>query len=374
MWAARSAPGRGPPAALISGDGLPLLKKWLLLCGSILFALLIGEVGLRLRYPGLPSLSPLEESPMEVKYFQWSDYPPMKEDRDLSLSCREQSYVVEPGSVREMSFGEGEGPPLKLWVAGDSVTMGYGVPRGTEFGSLLAGRLAKLTGGQVVLRNLGINGAGFCAVLRRLNENVRSDGAPDVVVLTLFADDLEDRAMVAVKSRLVAFPDRVDSTPIRLLVSNSYVANLIWYGISAQQEKQRTTRRYIDDKGQALFKDSVTYMRDRLKEQGTVLVTVLLSPAGLHFCADEPVPGSRCAWLGPDMDLIARLLKESEIPFVDLRHVWEDKPTMIIHEELGRMRRGLELGVHPDEKGHQVLADEMWPAVEEGLLKRSLAE
>lgn len=347
-------------------------KPWLLALVSTLLAVALGEGLLRLRYDALPSLAPLESSDLEIRQFDWSDYPPMKENRDTSPTCREQSYLVRRDGVEDVRFGPEGGTPLRLWVAGDSVTMGYGVGRGESFGSLLGARLAASAGVPVVVRNLGINGAGFCAVLRRLNENVGADGAPDVVVLTLFADDLEDRALVGVQKRLVALPDRVESGLGRLLVSHSYLANLAWYAVVAGQQEQVEAHRYIDAQGQVLFKDSVRFMQERLKAQGTALVTVLLAPAGLHLCAPSPPEGSRCQWLGPDMDLMAKLLGELGLPFLDLRRVWEGRETLVIAEELDRMKRGLELGIHPDARGHAVLAEVMWPKVEEALLTRTL--
>lgn len=339
---------------------------------AIAVALCLSEGLLRLRYPTLPSLAPLEEAELQVRAFDWSDYPPMKDRRDTSTTCREQSYLVPKGEIQERRYGSGEGAALKLWVAGDSVTMGYGVPPERAFGALLGQRLAEASGLPVVVRNLGINGAGFCAILRRLNENARANGAPDVVVLTLFADDLEDRALVGVSTRLVALPDRVEGPVARALVSESYLANLLWYGLLAQRMEASEARRFIDPGGQALFKDSIRYAHQRLEADGAAVVTALLAPAGLHLCEESPPEGSRCAWLGPDMDLMAEMLRAEGVSFVDLRHLWEGKPTMVLPRELERMQQGLELGIHPDEAGHQVLADALWPAVEGALLSRDL--
>lgn len=352
------------------GRELLVRKSLLLALVSTLLTLFLGEMIVRQIYPELPSLAPLEASDMKVKYFQWSDYPPMKDRRDLSATCRESSYLIKKDGTSEKRYGPEEGQALKLWVAGDSVTMGFGVEAGSDYGNLLGKRLVEATGLPVIVRNLGINGAGFCGVLKRLNENVGVDGAPDIVVIGLFADDLEERALVSAQEKLVAFPDRVENPLGRLLVSQSYMANLGWYAFMAQRSQQTDTKRYIDEKGQALFKDSMSHMAQLLDKNRTAMITALLAPAGLHLCAEDPEENSRCRWLGPDLDLMANLLDELKIPTVNLKDVWKDKPTMVISEELDRMNRGLELGVHPDERGHAVLADALWPAVEAALINR----
>ena len=52
------------------------------------------------------------------------------------------------------------------------------------------------------------------------------------------------------------------------------------------------------------------------------------------------------------LDLMATLLDEVSLPFVDLRTVWADHPSEAIADE-----RGQELEIHPDAAGHAVLAE-----------------
>jgi len=344
--------------------GNTLRGRVVMLLISAALALMLTELGLRLLYPTLPSLSPLVNSSMEVAAFDWTDFPPQKSPRELDASCLEGSYIRPREPLRETRYGPDDGVPVRLWVAGDSVALGFGVGAGEDYGSLLATKLAEATTRPVLLRNLAMNGAGFCAVTRRLDEHLASGEAPDLVLLGFFGDDLEDRAVVAVHERPVAFPDRARPAPLRPLVSHSYVANLVWYGFVARSGGRTVGDRYIDAAGQQLFQASLAHVTERVQGTGGRLVVSLLPPAGLHLCPASTPEGSRCQWLGKDLDLLAELIGAHELAFVDLRGLWSGRPAMIVEEEHQRMREGRELAIHPNPQGHALIAQRLWPTVQ----------
>jgi len=339
-----------------------LRRNILLAVVFTIFGLLVAEGILRLVYPQLPSLAALEESDLVMHEFRPSDSWPETSQEAWRFFCGEDSFLAwnGPGEVR---YGADEGEALRVWFAGDSVTAGVGVHSSESFPALLGGRLAEATGRPILMRNLGIPGAGFCPVLMQLYEHIRVYGYPDLVVIGFFADDLEDRRMVNAGGRLVAFPARVPNAVLRTLVSHSYLVNLAWYaGISRGDDHGSP---FLGEENALRFSQAVPMMVNQLALNDTAVVVAVLAPTGLHFCQPAQNEDSRCSALGPAMDRIAALLGQAEIPFVDLRELWIGKKLMVVPHERN-VRRG-ETGVHPDSAGHHEISEAMWPAIEQAL-------
>ncbi len=306
--------------------------------------LFLGEGALRAHYPALPSVAALHDSDYEVHRFDsgGGDY-----------AC---STDLAPAGTRDLLVGSGD-ETRELWIVGDSVAYGQGVSAEQVYGVQLAERLADSHGVSVVVRNFGMPGAGACGVLSRLEQQLDAGARPDLVLLGLFADDLEDRALVSVQGRPVAFPDRVDDAWTRALVSQSYFANLAWFsGVMGEVEVHH---RFIEPAARADFQIRMRTLVDRIEDAGGATVVSLTEPVGILRCVVPPEPGSRCDWMPDDLDLMADLLVAAEVPAVDLRGLWNADPRLMIHHE-----RPAALPIHPNALGHARMAEALWPALD----------
>jgi hypothetical protein len=333
------------------------------------------ELGLRLWWPTLPSLAPLAT----VQSVPAGALPAEERDR---LSCRQppggelhhQPWTARIGATETARMAQTAA--LRLWVAGDSVAQGAGVAQGQSFAALLAGQLALDQGRAVELWNLGIQGAAYCNSLVDLH--LRLDLAcpgvecPDAVVLQLFADDLERRDSYTVQGQVIAFPWRVRQPALRALVSHSYTANLVWSQARARLGGP-VPRRGVDAAEQVRFRTALRALGERLEALSVAWVLTLLPPAGLPRCEDPSFALSvaDCGWMTQDMDLMAGMLDQEGLPWVDLRSVWRDAPDVTLeHERLDLDRRG-RLPVHPDAAGHALLARSLGPALGAALQARA---
>jgi len=345
----------------------PRGRKALLVAGGLLVGLGLTEGALRQVYTDLPSVANLGDTPYRVSPFEVRGM--MSRRRDADLRCKESTYIdVErnrPGikdadRVTRKTFSKASPKkPLQLLVVGDSVTAGMGVASGQAFGFHLAGRLAAGSGRSVELTNLGMPGAGYCALLRRAHAALDRK-KPGVVVLALFADDLEDRAMMAAYGKPVLFHDRLDSAWLQALVSRSYLANLIWFTLEISAPRRQ--RRFIDDRGRASFQRSMAGLHRRMLQQGGRLLVVMLAPVGFPRCPQPALPHSRCDWMSRDMALMLELLRAKKIPLLDLRDLWHRVPSRAVGRE--RSMRESWLAIHPDKDGHRAVAEAILPAVQ----------
>jgi len=256
--------------------------------------------------------------------------------------------------------GKGPGEARSLWVTGDSVAKGFGVAEKDGVAARLGRHLSGHLGAKVQVRNLAINGAGFCLYMSHLLTRLEEGPAPDALVLLLFADDLEHRAMMAVGDGVVAFPDRIESPAGRALAENSYLANLTWM-VSLMANQGKVPQRFIGSRGRKIFVGTMKLLVQQVQMARIPLVTALVAPTGLHLCPKDPPPASRCRWLDKDMTLMAALLTEAGVPFLDLRELWKGKNNkLILADELERMRQSPEIAVHPSSEGHELLAKKIW--------------
>lgn len=337
----------------------PLLLIARLAVGALAFisALLAAEGLLRLAYPTLPSLSALAERPELVGRFKVEAGHRFGDDRSCELA------IEEPFGQDEavVAASRPDAPARTLWFAGDSITAAMGVGRERGWPRLLAARVGAKTGGAVLLRDLSLPGLGYCAVLRRVHSEL-AFGSPDVVVIGLFADDLEDRALLSHQGRLVGLPHTIRQPTVRYWARRSYLANLLWFSTSS---RPGGAVRFIDGPGRAAFQRNLVRGVRAVEAAGAEALLVLIPAVGAERCAPEHTAETthRCSWLPSDLDVMADLLDEVGLPYADLRRVWVAHPSEAIVEE-----RGQELEVHPDAAGHQVLSDAVFDAAEALLL------
>ncbi len=344
----------------------PRARKALLAAGGLVLGLCLTEGALRLGYADLPSQAALQGTPYRVYPFEVRGMAARR--RDTDLRCKEASYIDaernRPGikdrdRVTTRTYARGPSRrPLSLWVLGDSITAGMGLESGKSFGFHLAARLSAAAGRTVELTNMGMPGAGYCAVLRRAHAAL-DKRKPGLVVLAFFADDLEDRAMMAGYARPVLFHDRLNSPALQAAVSRSYLANLVWYVLELQAPRRQ--RRFIDEKGQASFGAGVAGLHRRVQQEGGDVLAGLLAPVGSPSCPSPAPPHSRCDWMARDLAVMKRLLRAAGVPLLDLSDLWREVPTQPVARE--RALAESWLAIHPDAAGHRALAEALLPAV-----------
>jgi len=330
-----------------------VLGRLLLVGGGLILALLITEAALRVIYADLPSLDALSQDPdWELRRMKRASFIRPETDPG-DRRCLGSSYIAGSQGVEifETSFGPASAAPFSLWIFGDSLARGYGVKKGQGLGSLLGKRLAGHLGARVTVRNLGINGGGFCETFTRMQIALDGGGVPDAVVVLFFSDDLNHRVLMAIEDRPMGFPDRARSRAARYLAQRSYVANLAWYA-SVIHGHQPQVEAFVQKSTRDLFVGAVTRMRQRLSRLGAPMIIALTVPAGLHLCPGEP----KCLLDWREAALIARLLRRADAPFVDLRKIWSGRPSMVIPRE-----RHMLIGIHPDAQGHRAMAETVWP-------------
>ena len=343
-------------------------RKALLVAGGLLLGLGLAEAAVRLIYIDLPSVANLRGTEYEVHPFEVRGM--LSRRRDPDLRCKETTYIDternRPGikdadRVTTKTYGKPSlADSLRLWVIGDSMVAGMGLKTGQAFGFHLAGRLATIAGRTVELLNLGMPGAGYCALLRRAHATL-DEQKPGLLLVALFADDLEDRAMMEVHGKPVLFHDRLDEAWLQALVSRSYLANLIWFAVETRTT--RSQRRFIDAKGQASFGRGMAGLRRRVTEEGGRLLVVILSPVGFSTCPSPAAPHSRCDWMARDIALMSRLLRAEDVPLLDLTDLWHRVPAKAVPRE--RFMAETWRGIHPDADGHRAIAEQVLSSVAE---------
>lgn len=305
------------------------LQRVVLVCVSLVLGLAVAEGGLRAVYPTLPSKAGL------AGQVGW-------QEGDAIQRCDARGLVrVEPP------------PPTpsgrRLLVTGDSLAVGFGVPTERRFGALLARKLGM---SEV---NSALAGGTACVTLD-LTLAALARAHADLAVVALFADDLMEAPRFSVNGRPVAFPDTVRTPWLRALVSRSYAANTVWWGIeSVFFDRPRSLAR--DPSTVAALLAALAELREAAAHAGTPVVLTLLPPAGLPSCGTAKGEEGVCA-LAPEMDRIAELLDRGWPGWVDLRRVF-DGGDYVLDVEAADAR----LDLHPDEAGHARIAEALYPAV-----------
>lgn len=315
--------------------------------------LMVGaiELGLRLHSDELPSMRG------GVRPFSPSERPSVVAMQPDVPGCVE----VDPHGAAPRAWGWmiGEGEPHRLLFAGDSVTLGQGVRPADTFAVQLGLAYAEANGVAVEVVNAGVNAAGYCGVIRAVHHHHAKEPFARTVV-ALFADDLEQRAVVLDGGSLRANPALLNGA-VASLATRSHAVNWVWHAGLA-----RSVQRQIDEGGVPPPHVTVpgrsipAETMDNLKASIEGLTKfnplwLVIPPAGLSHCPETPDPHSECGWLVDDMDRIAGVLASTGSDWVDLRHIHDAGFTLGV--EMAWWRREGRLPVHPNPEGHTALAD-----------------
>lgn len=334
-----------------------MLRRGALLFTGLLLGLMLAEGALRASYETLPSLAPAKAADFDTEPFATLEGHTGPFSEDKKCHRVRQPGVSPSASVTRSGAGE---PPVKLWFTGDSVTRGMGVHPLEAFPEVVADQLAETLGREVVLTNLAYSGAGYCGVLNAVHQHL-SAAAPDLVVVVLFSDDLENRAMLRVGGEVVGFPSTVRQPVARRLVRSSYLANLVWF--SRIRRAGDPPRRFVGHGGRRDFAEAQQKLEAEVTAAGGVVLRVILPAPGVPFCPPGDDELDRCTWMVSDLDLMADMVEDLDMEAVDLREVWSGfSSAPAIPEELRNHDPG-NLPVHPDKSGHIAIADALTPAV-----------
>ncbi len=330
-------------------------RKGLLVVCSMLFTLLFIEAAMRVFYPDLPSKAALAED---------GDGPestlPLLTPGGGIPPCPPLDEIRRGGRPR----GTPTPPPgaLRFLVGGDSVADGIGSTGGRGFAALLARRLGEHLGRPVHLENVARNGANMCISMPRFITWLQDGRPPDIALFQVFADDLEWRIAYRKDDSLVLLPERIRRPLLRWWASNSYLANFAWYALSSSDEPG--ARRYITPEGREQFKTYARAMREHAKKAGVPLVVVLVKPTGDSMCAVPPAENTPCSWWAEELALMKALLEEEGITPVDLSDLWAGAEEIHYSRELKNWRANpRRLPIHPNNRGHKMLADAIFPAL-----------
>ncbi len=334
------------------------LPKFALALASGLLALAAAEFGLRLSYATLPSHAALEGSEWSVGQLAQEHHPAF-DLGTLSGRCAEDLGIARSVDLRSQ-HGQPEGTSVELWTLGDSVVAGAEVARQEAFPVLLGDGLARGGERSVQVNNLAIPGSSLCGRARQLAALAAEPERPDLLLVVVGSDDMDDYRMFAYQDRLVvpADPATIGNSGLAALVSHSYLANLAWYGWA--QRRYETSRRLAHG-------DCVDWARrvfDQLHSLGLAadlpLQVVLLPAPGLAHCTPAPAGDDMCSTLSDGQAILAEALVASELIHHDLSDIW---PTAAVREPPGQ---GM-VQVHPDPQGHARIADRVLPILEREL-------
>ncbi|MEE2751720.1 MAG: SGNH/GDSL hydrolase family protein [Myxococcota bacterium] len=334
-----------------------------------LFAILLLETIFRVRFPVLPSLSALQ-SPEAVEF--WGhDSPPIATSPSTSSNCQDPPGETRAGSahvappVRRHVFGDDNNARPNILVAGDSIAWGYGVEPTEAWGAILGQTLHQSLNKNLSVSVVGIPGGGYCEILRGIHREL--DAAPtDVVVLQVFADDLEQRAMMVVDGAPLVYPAQATHPTTRTLASHSYVFNWVWAHWSSRN--QSTTARFISTEGQNNFQQAMSNLKKRTDALDIQLVAFQIQPAGLKACSETDAPA--CGWYHEDHSLMTQLLGQAGIQALDLSAIWDNPERWVLEKERMRMQREPNyVAIHPNKQGHALLASALAGNVESALTR-----
>lgn len=337
------------------------LARVVLVVGGGLLGLLAAESALRLAYPTLPSISAIRDRDWGVEKTTWQAGPEGGSAAPHTDGCLGDDAVDL--AQRSQRFGaDGAGEPVTLWIAGDSFTEGSGDERGGGYAPRLGRALAERLERPVTYTRFGHSGGNYCTWTAELRWALSQGLAPDLLVVQLFADDLEQHTMLAVGGKLVRFPHTEPDDRVRWAVRRSYLANLLWFSWGIRSGA--TSRRLIHQRSQADFVRTLRELDQALTDAGAGLLVFQVDPTGPDLCPADPVPGSRCAHLVEDGALIAGLARDAGVPYVDLRDLWAPDGGDAWALEVQAFDAGeIDMVVHPGPDGHARLAETLLPRV-----------
>ncbi len=333
------------------------IAQLVLAASALLLALGGAELFLRQTHDTLPSLEALYEAGWVVFQHDQSSRPGL-DDHLAERRCPEDFLSLRDGEAFQR-VGPAEGEPLRLWTLGDSVTAGLEVERHEAFPLLLAQGAAEATERPMELRNLGTPGASLCGLLRRLAE-VSAQDAPDLLVLVLTSNDLEDHRVFSHGGQMAASPRAIlpHRPALAWVVERSYLLNLAWFGLALRDLDAPDNP--IWEGAEDASVELLQAARAVAEQQRVPLQVVLLASPGLGSCQPRADGTGRCAQLLAEQEIIGRALDRAELPFVDLRGLWTGV------EQPGQGAEDFVL-IHPDAAGHRRIAEALLPGVLEEL-------
>jgi hypothetical protein len=216
-----------------------------LVAGSLLFALLLGEVVMRALYKDQTVMFPRYHTDYRYGEYTLRGIRPNARFQHTSAdgSWRFVSNSRGLRDAREFPYAKPAGT-LRVLVLGDSHTQGYEVRQEATFSAVLERYLAR-RGVRAEVLNAGVSGFSTAEELAYL-ENEGYKYQPDVVVLGFYANDFEDNLkaglfgldggeLVALKlSHIpgVAVQNAIYALPgVRWLSENSYAYSLVFNGV-----------------------------------------------------------------------------------------------------------------------------------------------
>ena len=306
-------------------------------------ALGLAEAGLRATAAGLPSLAAWylldERDRSEVQ--SWTDPTPEPAD------CRDDSDLGHwSAPPRRSTHGSGKASRT-LWVAGDSLVHGWGVSSGVSWPEQLADHLVAHDGKTRRLTRWGGPGLGYCGWARDVHRAL-DNGRADLVLLQVFADDLEHRRLVRVRGHLLARPDHP-------LLWHSFLANRLWFAW-LQWAGDADGLRHRDRATDHRFRRVLRALVDRLDEKAVPWRLLLVAPAGFSRCAAPHDSWGDCDWLSADLARMARLLTDEDLPYTDLRGIEATPDFDTLPDEEQAWTDVGRLPIHPGPRGHAAIA------------------
>jgi len=308
------------------------------------------EVGLRVQSDDLPSMRG------GIQPFSPTERPAVVAMQPDVQGCIE----ADPHGDAPQAWGWmiGEGEPHKLLFAGDSVTLGQGVRPAETFAVQMGLAYAATHGVAVEVVNAGMNAAGYCGVIRAVHHHHAKESFARTVV-ALFADDLEQRAVVLEGDALRANPALLDGA-IASLATHSHAVNWLWHAgltrsVQRQLDEGGALPPHITIPGRTIPSETINNLKASIEGLAKFNpLWLVIPPAGLSHCVATPDPRSECAWLVDDMDRIAAVLASTGSDWVDLRTIHGADFTLNV--EMAWWRREGRLPVHPNRQGHKAIA------------------
>ena len=310
------------------------------------------EGGLRLHSPVLPSLRG------GVGPFVPAERPAVVALEPDVVGCVELDANGDAPKAWVRRFGAGDEPGHRILFAGDSVTLGQGVRPSETYAGLIGAAYANAYGVPVEVVNAGVNAAGYCGVIRAVHHH-QAKAEFQKTVVTLFADDLEQRAVLLEGDRVRANPRAIDGL-VAAVASRSHLFNWVWHAAVSKAVEHQTRvggapPAHIMLPGRSVPKQTLDNLHDSIKGLSHVNpVWLLVPPAGLSLCPTPADPTSECGWMAADMDRIAEVLDAAQADWVDLRTIHE--PSHVLDAERAWWNRDGRLPVHPNAAGHAALA------------------
>lgn len=313
---------------------------------SLTLGLGLAEGALRLRYDAPPSLAALEK----VK--------PGAAARDAaSVGCREWKAVpsaMVPGVRRDGK--------QSLYVGGDSVAAGWGVPTESSFAAQVQGALTRRHGSVDLVLDAQA-GASLCDEVARLRGALASGApAPRWALIGVFADDLVRHGAMYVGGELVAFPSAVQPPELGVALRSSWLLNLAWFARVSRDPGQldgalpaslrELVVRALADADAAMLDSGVK--RAWLLIPGVNQAGCPARSSGRAAGPARPELAS-CRSLNAGRLALREVFADAGVPLVDLDGIYGDGAAYRLPGE-AHLQPPDTVAVHPNAAGHALIA------------------